>query len=235
VRRSCGRSGTPAPGQLWTIGRHRLLCGDATNAADVERLMADARADMVLTDPPYPQEFAHVWSGFAGPAFAACAESAFLVSLCGHYQVPLVIEAITAGGWRWFWMAAAANNNQPIMHGYSVKCCHKPCVVFRKGGATPNRIWFDDFGLRVKTEEWQRSQERHKWGQAAALFFEPLDAFTQAKALILEPFAGGGSTLVACEQTDRRCFALEIDPGYVAVTIDCLSKMGLTPRLEDAG
>jgi hypothetical protein len=221
-----------ATGQLWQLGDHRLICGDCTDAAVVARVMGGERAQAVVTDPPYPDEFKDVWWALGQVAFDACHDDAFLSSLCGHYQLPHVMNAISSGGWSWWWLCIATNQMQPIMHGYSVKVCHKPNVVYRKGKAKPRRLYVDDFALRAKTKEWQEAQDAHKWGQAVSLFVEPIEAFSDIGAVIYEPFCGGGTTLIACERLGRRCRAVEIEPGYVAVALQRFYDMtGIEPVL----
>jgi len=111
----------------------------------------------------------------------------------------------------YFWCGIIPNNNQPIMHGFSVKVCWKPVLIYTKGKAKPERIFCDNFALRTATKSWQTSQALHKWGQAESVFFEPIDAFCPENGILLDPFLGGGTTLRAAKDVKRRSVGIEID------------------------
>jgi len=121
------------------------------------------------------------------------------------------------------------------MHGYKVKCCHKPNPIFRKGKARPNRIFCDNFTLRTKTKDWQESQSLHKWGQADSLFYEPIDAFTTPGSLILDPFLGGGTVLVAAKRMGRRGIGIEIDEANCEIAANRLATEPMPLIKEEVG
>lgn len=98
------------------------------------------------------------------------------------------------------------------MHGFSVKVAYKPFLVFRKGKAKPTKIWYDNFGLRLKTKDWDTAQGLHKWGQSESALYEPIDAFTEEGNTILDPFMGSGTTGVACMRMNRKFIGIEKDP-----------------------
>ena len=186
----------------------RLIHGDCRN---VLQEMEEESIDCVVTDPPYPREFDHVWDIMAEELPRVMKNDSFLITLLGHYQLPRVLDALRSGGLEFFWSCIATNNNQSIMHGFKAKCCHKPCLVFRKGNAKPQRIFYDNFSLRNETTQWKESQRLHKWGQAAAIFHEPVDAFCLKGGIVLDPFMGVGTTGIACIQTGRHFIGIEIE------------------------
>ncbi len=173
------------------------------------------KVDLVLTDPPYPREYDHVWDYLAG-AEVAMRDDTALFTFCGHYQLPRVIDALRKT-LSFLWIVSLPNNNQPIMHGFGVKCCWKPCVVFQKGKAHWNRIWLDNFMLRTQSRQWKESQALHKWGQSSELLFEPIDAFTIHGETILDPFMGGGTTLRAAKDLGRKAIGIEIEEHYCEI------------------
>jgi hypothetical protein len=144
-------------------------------------------------------------------------DDSFLVTLCGHYQIPRVIDAMRHGGLSFYWMAIATNNYQPIMHGFKAKCCYKPLLIFRKGNPRPQRVFLDNFSLRTKMRHWAKAQSYHKWGQAESLFFEPIEVFSSIGDTICDPFMGGGSVGLICSRTSRNFIGIEIDPDYFAI------------------
>lgn len=178
------------------------------------------KVDLVLTDPPYPKEFDAVWDYLAS-AVVAMKPNTFLVTFLGHYQLPRVMDALSQT-LRYYWAAMLPNNNQPIMHGFSVKCCWKPCLIYANGSPKPQRIWFDNFSLRTCTKAWKTSQTFHKWGQAESLSFEPLDAFSPVGATVLDPFCGGGTNLIACKNHNRRAVGIELEERYCEVAAERL-------------
>ena len=167
-----------------------LYCGDCREVLP----QLSQRVELVLTDPPYPREFDHVWDAFVDDIPNCMTDNAFAVSFLGHYQLPRVLDCMSQN-MEYYWCAQLPNNNQPILCGVDAKCCWKPCLIFRKGKARPERVFFDNFGLRVKCRSWQKSQSLHKWGQAESMMFEPIEAFCPQGGTILDPFAGGGTTL----------------------------------------
>jgi modification methylase len=188
---------------------------------DCQRVMQDwpdGCIDLILTDPPYPMEFDEVWDKLAS-SYRILKDGGFCATLCGHYQLPRVIDALREGGYGYFWLATANNNNQPIMHGFQVKCCFKPFVVFRKGKARPNRIFYDRFSLRMETREWKNSQALHKWGQSMSLFYEPMDAFSCGNEIILDPFVGSGTVCELAKRMGRRWIGIDIDPNSCKTSI----------------
>lgn len=200
------------PTPYYQSDKATLYCGDC-----LDILPHLSGVDAVVTDPPYPKEFYHVWAALGEPSFNATKDNAFLITLLGHYQLDHVLDTIRAGGWSFWWTCTARNKNQAIMHGFKAKCCHKPALVFRKGKPLPNRIFFDDFALRVQTQSWNESQGAHHWGQAEEIFAEPIDAFSDPGATILDPFCGGGTVGIAAIKLGRRFIGIEIDPTYAAI------------------
>ena len=195
-------------------GMIRVILGDCFG---VMHVLKAGSVDAIITDPPYPRKFDRVWDALGSPAFKLCKDQSFLTTLCGHYQVPRVMNACLEGGWEWFWPCIASNKNQSIMHGYKAKCCHKPCLVFRKGGVRPHRIFCDDFALRSMTQQWKASQSRHCWGQSDAIFFEPIDAFTLPGQVVCDPFVGSGTTAIVCLRLKRQFIGIEISREYFDV------------------
>jgi len=181
------------------------------------------KVDLVLTDPPYPKQYDHVWDILADCAPIAMADNSYLVTFLGHYQLPRVMDALRRH-LKYIWCVTLPNNNQPIMHGYSVKCCWKPCLVFGKGHPKATRIWFDNFMLRTQTKGWRRSQKLHHWGQSASLLFEPIDAFVAEQGMVCDPFAGSGTTLWAAKKHNRRCIGIEIEERYCEIAANRLAQ-----------
>ena len=201
----------PLPPPDYERGNVRLYCADCL---EILPQLPDGSVDAVVTDPPYAKEFDHVWDALGEPCYRVAAANAWLVTLLGHYQLPRVLDAVRAGRWSWWWSCTVRNKNQPIMHGYKAKCCHKPAMIFRKGNGMPRRIFFDDFALRLHTHQWRAAQSAHKWGQAEGIFVEPIEALSDIGGIILDPFMGAASVGVACIKLERAFIGIEIEPKY---------------------
>jgi DNA modification methylase len=230
-------------GQLWQVGRHRLLCGDSTDAGDVGRLMGGALAGLLWTDPPY-----HVGKDF------------------GTYTEGVVWDA----DFQREWLHTALTALKPDAQRYI--CCaqvHSKDAILTY---EPKRllVWCKPFAL-MRSNSWDWAYEFVAWcydGDAPAYFDKPngtasfdwqeiasvihghqgrhhltqkpielprlhIEASCPPDAIVLEMFAGSGTTMVAAEQTGRTCYGCEIEPKYIAVTLERMAGMGLEPRLID--
>lgn len=229
------------PGQLWKIGNHRLLCGDGTADADVERLMDKKKSDMVFTDPPYGVNV----SGAGGKA------------LCGDLSFTLIpfifdsIDVVLKPGGAVYMCGGSSNVDlyfklyekymrmQPhiivwVKEGFVLRRHHyhsKYELIFfgwKPGAAT---IWAGD---RKQTDVWEVSREKHfehPTIKPIELCSKAITNSSQKGMICFDPFLGSGSTMVASEQTDRICYGMEIEPKYCAVTLERMSDMGLIPEL----
>jgi DNA modification methylase len=250
-------------GQLWeipsktTAGTHRLLCGDSTDLAALDRLFAGKKADLFATDPPYGVALG-VSSGASGDKYAAIANDendgprlqAFLESVFHAAAAHLRDDAawylwhaqLTQG---FFAAAAAAAAAAVLIHRQIVWV--KPSLILGHGDyhwrhelcfygwrAGHRARWFGD---RSQTTIWEIGRESdgtHPTQKPVEIFRRPLLFNTLPGELAYEPFSGSGTQLCAAELTGRLCYAMELDPKYVAVALQRLRDMGLAPRLAAA-
>jgi DNA modification methylase len=242
-----------AAGQLWEIpsargrGMHRLLCGDSTRPEDVGRVMGRDRAAWMWTDPPYGVSYvgktkaaltiqndgAGDLPAFVGAAFAAA--DAVLVDgapvYVAHPAGALCVEfgkAFLAAGWHFHETLVWVKDAMVLGHSdYHFQ--HEPIIYGWKG---KNRPWFggrDKVSL-LRHPKPNRS-ESHPTMKPVGLVAECLANSSAPAAVGFEPFSGSGTTLVAAEQLGRLCRAVELEPKYVAVALERLAALGLTPRL----
>ena len=222
-------------GDIWSVGRHRLVCGDATNPADVEALMDGKRANLVLTDPPYNVDFKSS-SGLkiAGDKQDADAFYEFLLAAFAN-----MADALEKGGSAYVFHADTEGLNfrrafadagfylsgcciwvkDSLVLGRSpYQWCHEPVLYgWKKDG---RHAWYAD---RKQTTVWNFAKPRknsdHPTSKPLDLLAYPIKNSTQANAIILDTFAGSGSTLMAAEATDRTCYAMELDEKYASVVL----------------
>jgi DNA modification methylase len=242
-------------GDLWHVGPHRLLCGDAQNPADYDRLLQGELANLVITDPPYNVPIAQV-SGrgrHRHPNFAmACGEksekefieflSVFLeytkeVSQTGTIVFVFmdwrhIYELLTAArglGLEFKNLVVWSKTNAGMGSFYRSK--HELIAVFKNGDAPHlNTFELGQHG-RYRTNVWEyagvntfregRAEEiaMHPTTKPVALVADAIRDVSRRGNIVLDPFAGSGTTIIAAEKTGRKCYALELDPAYCDVIV----------------
>jgi len=185
-----------------------LVQGDCL---DVLRSLPDGCVDAVVTDPPYPKEFDHVWDILADLAPRVLRPGGHLVTLLGHYQLPRVMDALRRTlTYRWVCSLRNAEGINPIMHGFCVKVNWKPALWFTNG--PPGRHDIMDDELSRGGKKWAKAL--HDWNQPVV--FGPIVKLVPPGGLVLDPFMGSGTTGIACVQTGRRFVGVEINPAHFA-------------------
>jgi DNA modification methylase len=225
------------PGDLWLLGRHRLLCGDATNAGDVARLLAGVQPHLMVTDPPYGVDYNPSWRNEAGVSAtlrtgrvandhrADWREAWALfpgdVAYVWHAGVHArtVIESLEAAGFAIRSQIIGAKSRLVLGRGdYHYQ--HEPCFYAVRKGATGH--WQ---GARDQTTLWSIGNGAedlatvHGTQKPVECMRRPMLNNSRPGDAVYEPFCGSGSTIIAAETIGRACFAMEIDPGYCDVTV----------------
>lgn len=242
-------------GQLWLIpsktvaGKaHRLLCGDSTDAGDVGRVMGGERAGLMNTDPPYGVDY----QGGRNPVsnrprerlsgdgdasmYAACFAAATLPNSTPVYfwfadrAGEPVYKAVRKAGYKvraivlWNKLEAHYGN---FMAQYMKK--HEPCLYCVK---EPPQWYGPTNEITVWDVKQPTVNEFHPTQKPVELFARPIRNHLQPGEIAYEPFAGSGSQFVAAEQLARLCYGIELEPKYVAVCLERLSLLGLSPELS---
>ncbi|MBO6269273.1 MAG: site-specific DNA-methyltransferase [Clostridium sp.] len=223
------------PGDLWTVGRHRLLCGDATKAEDVEKLMDGKRANLIVTDPPYGVSFKSS-SGLAiqndsmkGDEFYQFLLSAFqaMAGVLEKGGAAYVFHADTEGlNFRKAFIDAGFHlagvciwvKNSLVLGRSDYQWQHEPVLYgFLQNGKHP---WYAD---RKQTTIWNydkpKRNENHPTSKPLDLLAYPITNSSQENSIVIDTFGGSGSTMMACEQTGRTCCMMELDPKYASVIL----------------
>ena len=243
-------------GDLWMLGEHRLLCGDATVAADVERALGGRLADMTFTDPPYNVDYGSsakdklrgkhrpilnddLGSGFEGFLHDACANILAVtkgaVYVCmSSSELHTLQRAFTATGGKWstfviwakhtFTLGRADYQRQyePILYGWRDGHDHYWC-----GARDQSDVWFVDKPAR---------NDLHPTMKPVALVERAVRNSSKSRDLVLDPFGGSGSTLIACAKAGRQARLVELDPKYCDVIIRRWQAWtGEQATLEDEG
>ena len=222
-------------GDVWVVGRHRLVCGDATSEDDVAKLMDGKRANLIVTDPPYGVSFkstsgltikndsmkdeefynflyksfvnmvAHTENGGAAYVFHADTEGltfrkAFIDA--GFHLAGVCIWAknsLVLGRSDYQWQ------HEPVLYGFLQNGKHR---------------WYSD---RKQTTIWNfnkpKRNENHPTSKPLDLLSYPIRNSSQENAIVIDTFGGSGSTLMACEATNRICYTMELDEKYASVIL----------------
>lgn len=179
--------------------------------------------DFVLTDPPYPLAFQHLYEEMGRQAFPLLREGSSLVSLCGHYQVPAVLDALATAGLRYWWLAGMGHDTLARMPGKWVTIRWKPAVWFVKGRRRPG----DSNSPMDMLHGARREKEMHEWGQPVNWFAHWIEQLCPPGGLVLDPFMGAGPVAQACHELGRRYIGIELVEEYCAVAVSRLSQQTL--------
>lgn len=222
-------------GDVYQLGRHRLMCGDATSPADVETLMDGARADMVFTDPPYnvgyigktPKALRIKNDNMKDVQFRELLASSFRemaavtrdgapIYVC-HAAMRTDAFATSLRETGWYIAQCLVWVKQHFVFGRSdYHWKHEPILYGWKAGAAHK--WYSD---RKQTTVWRfdrpmRNAE-HPTMKPVPLIVRALENSSEPGSVVLDTFAGSGSTLIAAEATDRTAYVMELDPTYCDV------------------
>jgi DNA modification methylase len=231
------------PGQLYRLGDHRLLCGDATLAREVARLMDGEVAQAMWTDPPYGVSYvgknsralriANDDAGGPGVFAGACRIAPLAPSAPFYVTVPAgprqldFLLAVRDAGWRLHQELVWVKNSIVLGHS-DYHYAHEPILYgYTPGPGRPGRgahegsHWYgDNSASSVLAYDKPLRNAEHPTMKPVGLISECLTNSTRPSDLVYEPFAGSGSTLIAAQTLGRRCYAIEIDPAYAQVTIE---------------
>ena len=221
-------------GDMWTLGRHRIICGDATKLETYKTLLENTKVNLVVTDPPYNvnyegsagkikndnmeddkfyqflfNSFVNMEQAMADDASIyvfhadteglnfrkAFQDAGFYLSGCCIWKKPSLVLGRSPYQWQ----------HEPCLYGWKKKGKHK---------------WYAG---RKETSVWEFEKPKknadHPTMKPIALLAYPIKNSSMTNSLVLDPFAGSGSTLIACEQTGRICYAIELDEKYCDVIV----------------
>lgn len=231
-------------GDIWQLGRHRLMCGDSTSKEDIAQLMNGEKANVLLTDPPYGIDIvSHKTRKIGGDSpitvgkVRGDAKNA-IIQQCKEYS-PVIGDDTTETAKANFEVTREYSENQIIFGGNYFTDFLPPSrcwIVWDKQNsgtfADAELAWtsFDKVvrlyhfmwnGLcREGSREVEGKSRVHPTQKPVGMLSDILKDFSEEGDLILDCFGGSGSTLIACEQTDRTCYMMELDPHYVDVIIE---------------
>lgn len=217
-------------GDVWVLGKHRLMCGDSTSIDAVERLLDGAKIDLVFTDPPYGVEYQSNMRTKTQKFDMLKNDDAFL-------DVAPVIEATTKG-WVFVWTSWKVQHKwidlfESFGYPSNIVIWHKPGGGMGDLGKTfisdyeVALVWHRGAELCGKRigSVWRVAKDGastyvHPTQKPVELSEEAIDKTTKNGASVLDLFGGSGSTLIGCEKTNRKAYLMELDPKYCDVIIN---------------
>ncbi len=221
-------------GDVWTLGRHRLVCGDSTKAETFDLLMAGKKANLVVTDPPYNVNYEGSAGKIKNDNMADEAFYNFLLAAFKNTEAVMaddasiyVFHADTEGlNFRrafadagFYLSGTCIWKKQSLVLGRSpYQWQHEPVLFgWKKKG---KHQWYTG---RKESTIWEFDKPKkngdHPTMKPIPLLAYPIMNSSMSNTLVLDPFGGSGSTLIACEQTDRSCFTIELDEKFCDVIV----------------
>jgi len=227
------------PGDVWICGEHRVVCGDATVLSDVETVLDGELADMTFCDPPYNVNYANsakdkqrgknraILNDALGESFGAFLYDASVniltvtkgaVYICmSSSELDTLQKAFREAGGKWSTFVIWAKNTftlgradyqrqyEPILYGWKDGADHYWC-----GARDQGDVWFVDK---------PHKNDLHPTMKPVALVERAIRNSSKSRDIVLDPFGGSGTTMIACENTGRRARLIELDPKYVDVIV----------------
>jgi site-specific DNA-methyltransferase (adenine-specific) len=177
-------------------------------AAEVMASLPEASVDLIFTDPPYPIEFDSVWDDLAVGGARLLRDGASLLTYLGHYQMPRVMDALRDAGLRYHWLCIQRNHGaMPRMFGRRTMVSFKPVLWYTKGPLERGPLMSDELSYVPKGIRERKAM--HEWGQP--LSYLPIVRLTEPGGLVLDPFVGSGTVLVAAKDAGRRAIGIEMN------------------------
>lgn len=221
-------------GDIWQLGKHRVICGDSTKSETYDQLLGDKKANLVVTDPPYNVDVEETAGKILNDNMSDGDFYQFLLSMFtqveNHMETDAsvyVFHADTEGlNFRkafkdaGFYLSGCCiwKKNSLVLGRSPYQWQHEPCLYgWKKKG---KHQWFSD---RKQTTIWEydrpKSSKEHPTMKPIQLMAYPIQNSSMRGTIVLDPFLGSGSTLIAADQTGRVCYGIELDEKFVDVIV----------------
>jgi DNA modification methylase len=244
-------------GQIWEIGKHRLMCGDSTDAASVGKLMGEARIRLTWTDPPYGVNYGGavgagmpyrvrqikndnlsaeelenlIRSALKNAAEHSLPGAAVYTACPAGDMLPSLIAAFTGSGFDFRWQLVWLKD-QIVLSRADYHFKHENILY---GWKPDGPHYFTSDRTQASVFECPRPKvsEEHPTMKPPQLIRAMLQNSSKAGEVVYDAFMGSGSTMVAAHGIGRICYSIEIEPKYAAVTLERMKDMGLKPKRAD--
>lgn len=224
-------------GDIWKLGRHRLMCGDSTKTEDIQNLAGGAKIDMLLTDPPYGVDYVGKTKDALKIENDAKSDDEFILFLQNAFAA--ADSVMKPGAVFYIWHADSKSyvfrmacqmvgwevrqvliwvKNSMVLGRQDYQWKHEPCLYGWKDGA--GHLWAADRKQTTVLEfDKPNANREHPTMKPVALFDYQIKNNTKGGDIVLDMFGGSGTTVIACEQNGRTAYVMEYDPKYVDVIV----------------
>lgn len=224
-------------GDIWRLGRHRLMCGDSTKTEDIQKLAGGAKIDMLLTDPPYGVDYVGKTKDALKIENDAKSDDEFILFLQNAFAA--ADSVMKPGAVFYIWHADSKSyvfrmacqmvgwevrqvliwvKNSMVLGRQDYQWKHEPCLYGWKDGA--GHLWAADRKQTTVLEfDKPNANREHPTMKPVALFDYQIKNNTKGGDIVLDMFGGSGTTVIACEQNGRTAYVMEYDPKYVDVIV----------------
>jgi len=230
-------------GEIWQLGSHRLMCADSTDPVAIQKLMDGKKADMVFTDPPYGVSYvgktkealtiendamseddtAELWKMAYGEMREILKEGGLIYATVPAGPLHLIFAQVMKD-WEDLRQIMVWVKDRFVMGRSDYHYRHEPILYGWKSGGS-----HEFHGGRDKDTVWEiarpSASREHPTMKPVALVEKAIKEGSPMTGKVYDPFGGSGSTLIACEQTNRVCYMMEIDPKYCTVILDRWEKL----------
>lgn len=198
--------------------------------ANIQHLpLPDNSIDLIFTDPPYPREYLSCYDWLAHEAARVLKPGGFVMCMAGGYflnKIYAMFEAVPALNYFWEFHHRS-NGDAPYIWPRFVVAKTKVILAYSKGEGLP----------RIKSvlsifESSSKSKQFHHWGQDIESARYYIDCFSGPGQTVLDPFIGGGTTLIACGLIGRKCLAFDLDAGAIAISLNRLAGAGIPEQIK---
>jgi len=173
---------------------------------ELSKNIKDGSIDHIVTDPPYAEEFLPLWSQLSEVAARILRPGGFCITYSGKVHLPEVINRLSEH-LKYYWQVIVVHTGLPAgVHTVKINTGYKPILIFAKPPIQPQSEYISDV---IKGAG--REKDQHEWQQAEGEIKIILDRLTKPKELILDPFAGTGTTIIGCLNDERQCIGIEKD------------------------
>jgi len=225
-------------GDIWELGNHRLMCADCSDEKSIKRLMGEQKAILCLTDPPYSVDYddrqrradskshkdlrdTYEDKQDAGQLLSSLFEITPADLLIMTYPVDKHFQELAKASALWNLLYELVWIKQHFTYGIGkrYKQQHEPILIFRRKNSNDAVFNVPDNKSTLFEYDREMANPLHPTPRPIGLLIELIQYHSNERDLIIDPFLGSGSTLIACEQTERVCYGVEIDPHYCDVIV----------------
>lgn len=199
--------------------------------ANIQHLpLADNSIDLIFTDPPYPREYLSCYDWLAHEAARVLKPGGFVLAMCGGSFINHIFRMMDDAGLTYYWKyengMTGYRSGQVWINQMPIAVRLKSIIAYSKGASRSRTATVDLFNGNGIDKQW------HAWGQDVESARYYIDCFSRPDQIVLDPFIGGGTTLVACGLIGRKCIAFDLEMTAITTSTNRLASAGIFEQIE---